>query len=320
MKTLRILILGLLATAAVCHAQITSPGWFRAAGQPTPAQSRSSFSGQSQFQANGQLTPISQPTAPVAEVITPQIQALADGLQDDPMRIFDYVHDHIKFVLYFGSKKGAELTLLEKSGNDFDQSALLIALLSAAGYTNATYQFGWQEIPYDDPYGYDYDLHHWWQLTLTNSNWTTTYTYLTDLCYERGYPLVYYVDDGNTFVIQRTWVALTIGSTTYQLDPAFKISEPVPGIALANALGGSGTTISNALLTAAAGTDTGNYAQSLNEAARAEQADGVHHQRAELHPKQLAQCQCAGCSRRLADHARIQPLGLLHRLPHVPHG
>jgi hypothetical protein len=83
----------------------------------------------------------------------------------------------------------------------------------------------------------------------------------------RGYPQFYDVSDGlnNNFLIQRTWVALTIGSTTYQLDPAFKISEPVSGISLTNALGGGA--ISNALLTAANGTDTGNYAQSLNEAA-----------------------------------------------------
>ena len=44
----------------------------------------------------------------------------------------------------------------------------------------------------------------------------------------RGYPLLYYVNAGNNnFKIQRTWVTLTIGSTTYQLDPAFKVSEPV---------------------------------------------------------------------------------------------
>jgi hypothetical protein len=60
-------------------------------------------------------------------------------------------------VLYFGSKKGAALTLLEKSGNDFDQSALLVALLRAAGYNNVGYQFGWMWLPYDDPYGHDYD-------------------------------------------------------------------------------------------------------------------------------------------------------------------
>ena len=265
MKTLRFSILGLLAmTAIVCRAQITDPGWFRAGIQPAAAQPRSSFTNQSQFKAEGLSQP--QPSTPVAEVITPQIQALANGLQNDPVRIFDYVHDHIKFVLYFGSKKGAELTLLEKSGNDFDQSALLVALLSAAGYSNnVSYQFGWQEIPYDDSSGYNYDLHHWWQLTLNNTNWTTTWNYLADLCGTRGYPQVYYFDDGNTFEIQRTWVALTIGSTTYQLDPAFKISQQVSGISLTNAMGGGA--ISNALITAAAGTDTGNYAQSISEAA-----------------------------------------------------
>ncbi len=60
----------------------------------------------------------------------------------DPRRIFNYVHDHIRYVLYFGSKKGAALTLLKKSGNDFDQSALLVVLLRAAGHTNVAYPFG----------------------------------------------------------------------------------------------------------------------------------------------------------------------------------
>ncbi len=210
------------------------------------------------------------PSAPIAEVITPQIQALAAGLQNNPTNIFNYVHDHIKFVLYFGSKKGAQLTLLEKSGNDFDQCALLVALLSAAGYSNnVAYQFGWEQIPYDDPYSYDYDLHHWWQLTLNNTNWTTTVNYVLNLLGSRGYPAAYYGTDGNSFFIQRTWVALTNGSTVYQLDPAFKISEqvsPLSSFSLTNAMGGAGTTISNALISAAGGADNGNYAQSLNEA------------------------------------------------------
>ena len=90
-------------------------------------------------------------------------------------------------------KKGRNLTLLEKSGNDFDQCALLVALLSAAGYSNnVAYQFGWEQIPYDDPYSYDYDLHHWWQLTLNNTNWTTTVNYVLNLLGSRGYPAAYY--------------------------------------------------------------------------------------------------------------------------------
>ena len=31
------------------------------------------------------------------------------------------------------------------------------------------------------PTGQDYDLHHWWQLTLNNTNWTNTINYVYDL-------------------------------------------------------------------------------------------------------------------------------------------
>ena len=279
MKTRLLLVLGLLTAATAGQAQLSDPGWFQV--QTPPATVHSASFGSQQFHANGLVSPqaMGVPSSPVAEVITPQIQALADGLQDDPVRIFDYVHDHIKFVLYFGSKKGAELTLLEKSGNDFDQSALLIALLRAAGYNNCSYQFGWQLMPYDDPYGQNYDMHHWWQLTLNNPAWTNTANYVANLAAKRGYPqdangyIMVYPDTGNpingytnNFLIQRTWVALTVGSTTYQLDPAFKISQQVstlPGFFLTNAMG-SGT-VSNDLLLAAGGTDNANYAQNLSE-------------------------------------------------------
>lgn len=194
------------------------------------------------------------PPAPVAEVVTPDIQALANGLQNNPVQIFNFVHDHIRHVLYFGSKKGAEITLLEKSGNEFDQCALLVALLRAAGYTNAVgtdhgvgYQFGWMLMPYDNPDGSDRDLHHWLQLTLNNTNWTNTSNYLYQLIYNyRGYPGTAAIWDTNTFAFQRIWVEFTIGSSTYYLDPAFKVSEPVAGISLPSAMGFS----SNALITA----------------------------------------------------------------------
>jgi RHS repeat-associated protein len=239
MKTLRILIFGLLALVPVM--------------QPMRVLCQS------------------QPSAPVAEVITPEIQALADGLQDDPLRMYNYVHDHIRYVLYFGSKKGAELTLLEKSGNDFDQCALLVAMLRAAGYTNnmgsnrgVGYQFGWEFLPYDDFSGQGQDLHHWLNLTLNNTNWVYTYYYLNDLFFNvRGYPDAYPLNDGNTFMFQRVWVQLTLGSTNYYLDPAFKVSNPVSGVAnLFSAMGGS----SNALMSAASGTYTANYVTNLNEA------------------------------------------------------
>ena len=111
MKTLRFSILGLLATAAICGAQLSQPGFYQATNFAVTPVSVGGGGAHPQGQGFG---PLYSQNTPIAETITPDIQALADGLQDDPVRIFNYVHDHIRFVLYFGSKKGAELTLLEQ--------------------------------------------------------------------------------------------------------------------------------------------------------------------------------------------------------------
>lgn len=69
-----------------------------------------------------------------ADQITPDIQALARGLQYDPLNIFHFVKNRVAYECYYGSKKGAHLTLMEMGGNDYDQSSLLVALLRASGY------------------------------------------------------------------------------------------------------------------------------------------------------------------------------------------
>jgi RHS repeat-associated protein len=275
MKTLRFLILGLLTMATTCGAQqFTDSGWYRAAqlsDMAAPPDPSAGPKAQALISSEGMTANyVGVPTAPVAEVITPEIQALANGLQNDPVKIFNYVHDHIRYVLYFGAKKGAQLTLLEKSGNDFDQSALLVALLRAAGNTNSQgsdkgvgYQFGWELLPYDATN--HQDLHHLLGLSLINTNWSNTTLYLYNLFYvERHYPTIYYsTSDTNTFWFQRVWVTLTLGSTNYYLDPAFKVSEPITGINLSSAMGFS----SNSVMSAAAGTDTANSVSGLSESA-----------------------------------------------------
>ncbi len=60
---------------------------------------------------------------------TENLKNLAVSLQNDPLTIFNYVANNINYIPYFGSKKGADSTLLEKHGNDFDQASLLIGLL-----------------------------------------------------------------------------------------------------------------------------------------------------------------------------------------------
>ena len=70
---------------------------------------------------------------------TENLKNLAVSLQNDPLTIFNYVANNIDYVPYFGSKKGADSTLLEKLGNDFDQASLLIGLLRV-GDTNSQNQ------------------------------------------------------------------------------------------------------------------------------------------------------------------------------------
>jgi RHS repeat-associated protein len=255
MKKLFLLLLGLLAVLSVGRAQTNSnPGRLQVISLVAPLTPGTNFLTVTNGGSN-----VSQSPSAIAEAITPDIQVLAGNLENDPTQIFNYVHDHIRHVLYFGSKKGAELTLLERSGNDFDQCALLSALLQAAGYSPG-YQFGLMAIPYDSTN--HLDLHHWLGLSLVNTNWTNTYQYLGNLFSDRGFAVWDHEGDNNTMVVQRIWVTLAVGTNSYCLDPAFKISEPVTNIInLASAMSFS----SNSLWTAAGGTSTANYVQNLTE-------------------------------------------------------
>ena len=278
MKTLRFLIIGLLAAVAfTVRAQLVitnsgsfSVGYYDLLITNTPSVGNSGHS----YTANLTTQTAAQTAAPViAEAITPDLQDLADSLQDDPVQIFNYVHDHIRFDVYFGSKKGSTVTFMEKSGNDFDQSALLVALLRAAGYTNTGYQMGLVSLPFDASDGSHRDIHHWFSLNFPNTNWSTTYNYLDGLRTYREYPSGSLVNLANNSVaLLHLWVTLTNAGTTYYLDPSFKVSEPIAGISLATAMGSTPNLISNALMTAAAGQDfgcpNGNfYVTNLNETA-----------------------------------------------------
>ncbi len=181
------------------------------------------------------------PLAPIltggnsADLITPEIQSLADGLQNDPIKIFNHVFNHIDFQAYYGSKKGALMTMLEGKGNAFDTSSLLVSLLRASGY-EASYKIG--------PAIFNYStLSTWLGLTeypladktdaqiiaifggtlpsgftvLQGRQFINASTFLTP----RGYPIVSYVD-GDHFVFDHVWVRVTIGGVFYEIDPSLK--------------------------------------------------------------------------------------------------
>ena len=60
---------------------------------------------------------------------------MARALKNDVNLIYVYVYTNIDYSPTYGLKKGALGTLLDGRGNDFDQAALLVALLRQAGYT-----------------------------------------------------------------------------------------------------------------------------------------------------------------------------------------
>ncbi|MCC6226729.1 MAG: hypothetical protein IT195_10030, partial [Microthrixaceae bacterium] len=187
-----------------------------------------------------------------ADEATPEIQSLARGLENDPARIFAFVRDRIDYEQYFGCKKGAYLTLLEGRGNDFDQSALLVSLLRAAGYS-AQYRFGPQWAPLAGNGGTN--LMDWIGLKTNDPYYAASFVAL------RGAPLAVYDDFGVEF--QRVWVEVDVGGNTYPLDPSFKIYATAAGtnILTAAALTRSG------LLTQAGGTTTADSVQNLSESA-----------------------------------------------------
>ncbi|MEK7552681.1 MAG: transglutaminase-like domain-containing protein, partial [Patescibacteria group bacterium] len=64
---------------------------------------------------------------------TPAIQNKADELNHDPLAMLNFVRNEVSHVPYFGSKKGAHATLLERAGNDMDKASLLVAMLRSSG-------------------------------------------------------------------------------------------------------------------------------------------------------------------------------------------
>jgi len=257
MKTLQLLVLGWLISAATCQAQDDLPanytdGWYLT----TNSGSVDEIGGVIPQVAN---PPVTGGTVAIAESITPDISALARNLLNDPTRIYDYVHDHIRYVHYFGSHKGAEITLLERSGNDFDQCALLVALLRAAGYS-PSYEFGMVSLPYSAANQMDY--RHWIGATMPNTNWNTTVALAGNININVGYPYLATITGyTNNLYFHHIWVQLSINGTNYILDPAFKIGQMNTGINLDSAA----QINTNNLINDAGGNATSDYVQNLSE-------------------------------------------------------
>jgi hypothetical protein len=77
---------------------------------------------------------------------TPAITDKAGELENNPVRIYNWVRNNIDFVPTYGSIQGADMCLQTKQCNAFDTASLLIALLRVSNIS-ARYVEGTVEIP-----------------------------------------------------------------------------------------------------------------------------------------------------------------------------
>ncbi len=241
-------IVFLLASASLSKGQIVdSPGWFAYKGERiAPGENR--WGEPSRSPAAMPLSGMRSGAAP--DSIHPEIEELARNLQYDPRLIFQFVHNKIDYVPYFGFMKGARQTLLERAGNDADIAALLAALLRASGF-DAEYVYGVQQIPTAGA------------SCFTAARWLDVEdapTAVDRALRDNGIPGA--VDATWTWV-DRIWVASEIDGVVRQLDAGFKPRDRGTPFDLAAVMGYDRSTLLNA-----AGGVVGSYdVRSLNEAA-----------------------------------------------------
>jgi len=151
----------------------------------------------------------------MAMTASAEYSQLAKALENDPLRIYQFIRNHFKYEPYYGALKGPFLTLKERSGNDFDQAALLVELLRAAGYI-ANYQYGSMDIPVTATD--NLDMAHWLGAEAVADN-----LIMRTILGSGGIPAT--LINNTFFRMDRVWVIVDVNGTTYALDPAFKPSS-----------------------------------------------------------------------------------------------
>ncbi len=190
------------------------------------------------------------------------IPEMAQALQYNPLRIYEFVRNDIAYQPYYGLKKGPTRTLLDRSGNDVDQAWLLMQLLTASGYSPVlnwtdTNAVSLAAFPMSSPD--NYDLPHW--LGVSNNTNTVINTLIA-----AGFPGQYIINytNVNYIAFEHAWVSLTLGGTNFLLDPSFKPSMLTTGLNIAALCGynrGSLTSVASA-----GASITTSYIQNLNTA------------------------------------------------------
>ncbi|MBL4665766.1 MAG: hypothetical protein JKY04_00200, partial [Sneathiella sp.] len=107
-----------------------NPGWSQLDAEPVSPQEAREILGEPSFSVRAAST---SGFGIASAFATPSdYTALAEALDNDPRRMYQFVRNYFEYVPYYGALKGPYLTLHERAGNDFDQASVLIELLRAA--------------------------------------------------------------------------------------------------------------------------------------------------------------------------------------------
>ncbi|MHB1142348.1 MAG: transglutaminase-like domain-containing protein [Sulfuricaulis sp.] len=168
--------------------------------------------------------------AATAEVtLTPAIQAKAQELGHNPVKIYHWVRNNIEWLPTWGATQDADVTLGSQRGNAMDIASLLIALLRASGIP-ARYVHGTIEMPEDK-----------------FRNWAGGFTSITaaaDYAASGGIPVTTVISGGKITKVQleHIWVEAAIdfhpsrgavnksADSWIQLDPSFKQYQDLQGL------------------------------------------------------------------------------------------
>jgi RHS repeat-associated protein len=231
-----LLAAGMLAADSGAQAQMHGPGWlFTPPGEPLSTQTAPSARAAAPLAATAAEAPWSGDVD--ADFATDDVKELARGLLYDPLRIFNYVRTQIEYEHYYGCKKGAAMTRLEGSGNDFDQCTLLVALLREAAAQNpaasigaVTYKYGMMSVPVNA--ANSYDLAHW--IGIADAKRARDHS--VD---QAGWPSETGRGDDTSWTaagvtLARVWVEASIAGSARRLDPALKPATDVAGVDIAS--------------------------------------------------------------------------------------
>lgn len=251
-------LLLLISIASQGYGEVAGPGWHMVTAEPvSPEEAEAYYESQQLAPEEISAQEVTGFTALSATSPSPEIIELARALKYDPKLIYDYVHNHIDYVPYFGSLKGATLTYLDGSGNDFDQASLMIALLRESvgkrgDITIGTveYVYGYMTIP-------GADLANWLGVDQNQQ-------LIGNIIASGGSPpnqITLYTN--GTVRFRRLWVKANINGTDYLFDPAFKSYTYTSKIDIGQAMGyNQSELMASATSGATVGSD---YTQNLNE-------------------------------------------------------